>query len=403
MPQLILKVLFYLFFGYCFLSVAYLALLSFSGRFFYRTRKYAKANPPAAKRIAVIVPAYKEDNVILSTVQNLLALDYPRDLYDIHIMADSFQPATLEALKDFPVYVHVVSFTNSTVTKSLNQAFKVIDKVYDIALISDGDNVPARDFLKITNEVFVNGAKAMQGRRVAKNLDTSFAILDACSEAINNHIFRKGSNALGLASPVSGSGMAFEFLMLKRLLSDIEAVGFDKVLQLKILQEGNFIYFINDAVTYDEKVDSSHAFHQQRKRWISTQFVYLRLYFLPSFKQLFKGNFSYFNLVFSNYMILPKGYLFVVLPVLVALSFVVDTSWGLAAIGLWLLFLGSIALAVPRSLVNKQLGNAILSLPKAIFLMLRVLFQLKKADKVFIHTPHTKTQVFNPGETNAVK
>ena len=192
MPQLILKVFFYLFFGYCFLSVAYLALLSFCGKFFYRSRKYTGASPIPVKSIAIIVPAYKEDSVILSTVQNLLQLDYPRELYDIHIMADSFQPATLEALKDYPIYVHVVSFTNSTVTKSLNHAFKIIDKEYDIALISDGDNVPTRDFLKITNEVFLNGAKAMQGRRVAKNLDSSFAILDACSEAINNHIFRQG-------------------------------------------------------------------------------------------------------------------------------------------------------------------------------------------------------------------
>lgn len=403
MPQIILKVAFYLFFGYCFLSVAYLAILSFSGRLFYRSKKYSNSAIPPTKRIAIIVPAYKEDNVILSTAQNLLQLDYPRELYDIHIMADSFQPATLQALAQLPVHVHVVSFTNSTVTKSLNQAFKVIDEVYDIALISDGDNIPCREFLTITNEVFVKGAKAMQGRRVAKNLDTSFAILDACSEAINNHIFRRGSNGLGLASPVSGSGMAFEFSMLKRLLSEIEAVGFDKVLQLKILQEGNFIYFVHDALTYDEKVDSPGAFHQQRKRWISTQFVYLREYFLPSFKQLFKGNVSYFNLVFSNYVILPKGYLFVLLPVLVLVAFLFNTTWGIAATGVWLVFLISIALAVPKTLVNKQLGNAILSLPRALFLMLRVLFHLKKADKVFIHTPHTKTQVFNPGENNGGK
>ena len=43
--------------------------------------------------------------------------------------------------------------------------------------------------LKKVNDAFMNGAKAIQGRRVAR--DTSFAILDSCSEAVNNNIFRK--------------------------------------------------------------------------------------------------------------------------------------------------------------------------------------------------------------------
>lgn len=404
MPYIIFKLIFYAFFGYCFLSVAWLTLLSLSGKYFYKSRKYTNAGLPPSKKIAIIVPAYKEDNVILSTAEHLLALNYPRELYDIHIMADSFQPQTLQALAKLPIYVHEVNFVNRTVTKALNHAFKVIGKPYDVAMISDGDNVPCNDFLQIVNEVFTNGAVAMQGRRVAKNLDSSFAILDACSEGINNHIFRKGPNGLGLSSAVAGSGMAFDFPMLGRLLNSIEAVGFDKVLQLKIMEEGNFIYFVHDAIQYDEKVDSSQAFHNQRKRWISTQFEYLREYFFPAFRQLFKGNVSYFNLVLSNYLILPKGYLFVVLPALVAVSFFVSLPWGLAAAGLLLVFMISIAMAVPKSLVNRQLWTAILSLPKAIFLMVRVLFQMKKTDnKVFIHTTHSKTTVSNLGETNTSK
>ena len=239
-----------------------------------------------------------------------------------------------------------------------------------------------------------------RGEGVAKNLDTPFAILDACSEAINNHILRKGANALGLSSPVSGSGMAFEFSLLKQTLSEIEAVGFDKILQLKLIQQHIFIYYMYDAVTYDEKVDSPHAFRQQRKRWISTQFIYLREFFFPAFRELLKGNISYFNLVFGNYFILPKGYLFVVLPFLVLVSFFMQNPWIIAASGLLLIYLTSMAMALPKALVNKQLWNAILSLPRAIYLMFRVLFELKRADKSFIHTPHYKTQITNPGETD---
>ena len=93
--------------------------------------------------------------------------------------------------------------------------------------------------------------------------------MDGCSEAINNHIFRKGANALGFSSAVIGSGMAFEFSTVKNILSEISAIsGFDKPLQLKIVESGNKIKYLEDALIFDEKIDNPNAFKQQRKRWL---------------------------------------------------------------------------------------------------------------------------------------
>ena len=134
------------------------------------------------------------------------------------------------------------------------QAFGRITEDFDIALICDADNMLAPDFLRRLNDAFAGGAQAVQGRRVAKNLDTSFAILDACSEAINNHIFRKGAYALGLSSSVIGSGMAFEFDRIKAILSEISAVGgFDKILQLSVVERGIRIHYLEDALVLMKK------------------------------------------------------------------------------------------------------------------------------------------------------
>ena len=43
----------------------------------------------------------------------------------------------------------------------------------------------------------------------------------------------------------------------------------------------------------------------------------------------------------------------------------------------------------------RHLWRAILRLPRAVGLMLGTLFQVKKANKTFIHTVHTKTEVSN--------
>jgi cellulose synthase/poly-beta-1,6-N-acetylglucosamine synthase-like glycosyltransferase len=376
--------------------------LSFAGRFFSGkgidelSGDVVASGGLVKRRIAVLVPAYREDGIILSTANNLLGLDYPADRYRVYIIADSFQKETVEQLGRLPLTVLEVSFEKSTKTKSLNEAFARIEASYDIALICDADNMLASNFLNKINVAFARGARALQGRRVAKNLDTSFAILDACSEAINNHIFRKGAYALGLSSSVIGSGMSFEFDTIKKILSEISAVGgFDKILQLSVVERGIRIHYLEDALVFDEKVDSSHAFEQQRKRWVSSQFIYLKRFFGPACRRLLKGQFSYFNLAVANNLVLPRAFLFVLLPLLVLLGFFIQPVWGIAAIGLGLLYLSCLMMGVPGNMVNKDLLVAVLQLPKAVAVMVGTLFQIRKANKTFIHTVHTKTEVSN--------
>ena len=384
-----------IFFWYCTFSVLYLFVFALAGKFAYRRRPFIKT--AAAARIAVLVPAYKEDGIILPTAQNLLKLDYPADRFDIFIIADSFQPATIERLSMLPLRVLEVAFEKSTKTKALNEAFRRIDPGYDLALICDADNILARDFLKQVDSAFQQGASAVQGQRVAKNLDSSFAILDACSEGINNTIFRKGANALGLSSAVIGSGMAFRYGEVKSVLGGIDAVGgFDKPLQLEIVAQGAKIEFREQALVFDEKVESSEAFSQQRKRWVSSQFIYLKRYFIPAMKQLARGNLSYFNLAVMNNIILPRAFLLLLFPVLSVACYFFSGEFFIPFLLAWALYLLTLAISVPAALVNKDLFQALLRLPGAVLTMVLTVFQIKKANKTFIHTVHTKTEVSNP-------
>lgn len=396
MTHTLTHLLFITVFCYLTLSVLYLFILSLCGRLFAKRKISQKTNNGPAKRIAILVPAYREDEIILSTAHNLLELDYPRDLFDIYIIADSFHPRTLSQLRTLPIQVLEVSFDKSTKARSLNEAFRRIGRRYDIALISDSDNLLAPDFLQKVNIAFLDGDRAVQGRRVAKNLDTSFAILDACSEAINNHIFRKGTNAIGLSSAVCGSGMAFEYDLVKRVLEEIDAVGgFDKVLQLKLLKQGIFIRYLDNALVYDEKVDSPDAFSRQRKRWLASQSIYARKFFFPAFRELFKGNVSFFNLAIANYCLLPRSFLLLCLPILTLAGFALSQAWGIASMIVWIVFGVSLYIALPRVLINGDLLRAVSNLPKAISLMLGATLHAKKTDKAFIHTRHTRKDITN--------
>src|ERR1700760_1527376 len=99
--------LFYFLFFYFAITVFYLFSLSVGGRLF--SGRLARSAPAPGSfgtmRIAILVPAYKEDGIIVSTARSHLELDYPRELYDVYILADSFQETTLEQLGLLPVEV----------------------------------------------------------------------------------------------------------------------------------------------------------------------------------------------------------------------------------------------------------------------------------------------------------
>lgn len=391
----ILIILFLIILIYCTFSVLYLFVFAIASNFSKKIKAAATYLP--LKRIAVLVPAYKEDGIILTTAQNILNQDYPAELFDVYIIADSFKNSTIESLEKFRVNVVKVVFKNSSKTKALNECFKNISRYYDLALICDADNMLAAGFLKNINDAFLNGAEAVQGRRVAKNMDSSFAVLDSCSEAVNNNIFRKGANALGLSSSVIGSGMAFEFNILRNALSQISAIsGFDKPLQLKIVESGIKIEYLEDALIFDEKVDGPDAFKQQRKRWLLSQFIYLKEYFFKGCTQLLKGNLSYFNLAVANNIVPPRAFLIAGLPVLCVAAYFIQLPLLYATVLLLAIYITSLIIAIPAELKNRELLNALLHLPKAITLMIGNLFRMKKAKNVFIHTIHTKNEITNP-------
>ena len=379
------------------LSVGYLLLFNLAGKYRYTNHWTGNSTAPDTfRRIAVLVPAYKEDGIIMATAENLLSQDYPATAFDVHILADSLERGTIDKLQSLPLFVWEVSFRKSTKARSLNAFFARNRHPYDLALICDADNMLDPLFLQKINRAFDLGARAVQGRRVAKNMDTPFAILDACSEAINNHIFRKGANGLGLSSSVIGSGMAFDYKMLRGILESIDAVGgFDKPLQLKVVAAGAPIQYLDDAIVFDEKIDNSAAFQNQRRRWLSSQYVYLLQSFFPGWKQLFRGNVSYFNLAVGNNLVPPRALLLGALPLVTVGAFFIDPVLGFCGLALWVLYACTLLMSVPKSLFGKDLNRALLRLPGAIAMMAANLLHLRSANKTFIHTLHTRTTISN--------
>ena len=223
------------------------------------------------------------------------------------------------------------------------------------------------------------------------------AILDAISEEVNNQIFRKGHRALGLSSALIGSGMAFDYHFFKTTMAKVNAIGgFDKELELKLLRNKNKIEYLHEAKVLDEKVQKSEVFANQRKRWLSAQFVYFRRFAISGIKELMlRGNLDFADKVYqmiSPPRILLLGFvgiftlLYFTLDVFMQIesTFIPPGYWYITAI----LTFAAFILAIPKTFYNRNTLYAILTLPKAFGVMFLSLFKLKGANKKFIHTQH---------------
>lgn len=378
--------------GYLTVNVFYLFVSAVAGRFGRADDVPITVAVDQLRRIAVLIPAYKEDAVILGSVVTNLQQSYPANLYDLIVIADSFQPETLTKLSQYPIKVLPVQFEQSTVQKSISYALNALpENTYAIVLISDADNHMAPDFLMRINQAFRQGWKAVQGHRTAKNTNTSVAVFDAINEEINNNIFRGGQRALGLSASLIGSGMAFEPTIMKQALQQIQTVGgYDKELEMLLAVAGIKIGYLQNAVILDEKVQNIAVFQRQRTRWVAAQLYFIKAYFKIGIQQLFKGNWQAFNTLIKS-LLLPRMILLAVLCLLAVVSLLGTVSFQVFALGLLGLLLCSLIISVPASLYHKIKGRDFVVLPSLIFGMFRSLVNYKQAGKKFLHTPHAET------------
>ena len=344
-------------------------------------------------KIAVLIPAYKEDGVIVDSAIKALNQVYPPTMYCIYVIADSLQKETIKALKELPIKVIEVSFDKSTKAKALNTAFDQIDSSYQIAVILDADNVMEVNFLQKINNAYNSGYSAMQGHRVAKNHDTKLATLDAVSEEINNSIFRSGHRALGLSSALIGSGMAFDYPLIKSEMAQIDAIGgFDKELELRLLKQRLTIGYLEDAYVYDEKASAEEAFTNQRTRWIAAQIRYGINSFGDALIQLFtKLNVDYFDKSLQ-FLLPPRLILLGVNTILALVLTVLQQELWLPMLGIWASLIIALALAIPKKYWNAEMLKACFRLPKTFWLMIKAFAGFKKAKTNFLHTPHQSVQ-----------
>ena len=336
-------------------------------------------------KFLILYPAYKEDRVIIHAVENFLLQDYPKTHYTVAVISDHMHPETNEYLRQLPISLLEPVFEKSSKAKAMQYAINKVKGDFDQVVVLDADNVVRPDFLSQLN-ILCTVYDAIQCHRCAKNADNDVAVLDGASEEINNTIFRKAHNRLGLSSALIGSGMCFSYELFRKNVFQLSTAGEDREMEALLLHQEVYIKYAPEIHVFDEKVSNQDNFQRQRMRWMTAQ-VQSLLSNLPKIPgAIIHGKINFVDKTIQQALI-PRSILIVLLAGISILMTIFMPTWCEKWWTLFALLAVSLFIALPRQLRFQSLAK-VLAIPGLVLRMFKNLLHIDRKNTDFIHTQH---------------
>jgi len=180
--------------------------------------------PPQAtgsptKRVTVLVPAHDEEALIGRCVESLNAQSYPRELYEVVVIADNCTDDTAEVARKAGAAVLVRSEPEA---RGKGRALRwAIDRLLarewppDAVAVVDADSVAAPGFLETLIRPLEDGALAAQGESLLFDDGSAAAAFRAGAFLLVNRVRPAGRAVLGLPCNLQGNGMLFSTGVLR--------------------------------------------------------------------------------------------------------------------------------------------------------------------------------------------
>jgi cellulose synthase/poly-beta-1,6-N-acetylglucosamine synthase-like glycosyltransferase len=335
---------------------------------------------------AIIVTAYEQTALLPAVVESLLKVNYSN--YLIYVVADKCDISDLNFNSDKVVLLRPESILASN-TRSHLYAIANFKRAHEILTIIDSDNLTDPEYINELNQYFNAGYTAVQGIREAKNLNTTYACLDAARDIYYHFYDGEVLFELGSSATLSGSGMAFTTALYKSCFDDLDitGAGFDKVLQAQILKKNGRIAFAKRAIVYDEKTTNPVQLVNQRSRWINTWFKYFGFGF-----QILRLGISRMNLnqfLFGIILLRPPLFIFILLSLVCAMVNVfINPIYTLIWIGAFCAFALSFYFSLRKHGTDPKIYKSLLNIPKFIYFQLLSLVYAKQANQRSVATKH---------------
>jgi glycosyltransferase involved in cell wall biosynthesis len=273
-------------------------------------------NSNKSYKFGIIVTAHRETKFLPPIIDSILRQTYQN--FEVYIVADDCDITGLR-FNDPRVHLFKPEVALNTNTKSIQYAIDRFSPGTEVLIIFDPDNLLHPDFLKVMNNYYNAGYKAVQANLNPKSISGMYEQMDNAGATFYSFIDRTARTALGLSVNMWGCGVSVltEVYLNIKYNDKSNMGGFDKHMQAEIVQHVPMIAYAPEAIFFDEKVSDAKNLESQRVRWINAYFK-----FIPEGLKVMLNGFlnRNINVAFFGYNLIRPPYF---LEILIAFLFIV--------------------------------------------------------------------------------
>lgn len=253
----------------CMLTMCVSYLLALAGVYFFVPDARIPRVPPG-KRFSVLIPAHNEELIIATSLQSWLQVDYPKEKFQLHVIADNCTDRTIEIARGLGAFVwDRQDYANRGKGQALAWALQTVDLARaDTVVIVDADTTVDPDYLKIMNDRLVRGGKVIQGYDGVMNpYESAMTCLMQVTNVMKNLLFNYAKSKLGLSVQLMGTGMCLDKEVLKQIGWKAFSIGEDGEQFAHLAKAGIQVEFEPRAKVFAQEASSFGQAYTQRVRW----------------------------------------------------------------------------------------------------------------------------------------
>lgn len=234
---------------------------------------------------AVVICAHNEAAVIAKLLNSLRQQQYPKEHYQVFLLADHCTDGTAQAGRQFSELVVYErndgprSGKGAVLQWGLAKIKKQYGNRFEHVVVFDADNIAAPNFLQKMNETFAQGAKLVMGNRQALNPYASvISGWYTLYWQTVDILYCKPRSNLGFSAILSGTGFGFAWELLGEEGWQTATITEDIEFSMQQNLKGIFAVYQEEAHFYDEQPTNITTLLSQLRRWCTGNYQIFSLY-----------------------------------------------------------------------------------------------------------------------------
>ena len=334
--------------------VCYLLVLTIAACLASRRTPTSEQAP--SHRFVVMIPAHNEERLLPELLNSLKRLDYPADLYSVHVVADNCTDQTAALARRMGTHVYE---RNDLDRRGKPYALRwLFDRMwesgepYDAVLILDADSVVSENFLAVMDARLARGERAIQAYYGVRQPERSWsASMRAIALSAIHYVRPMGRMLLGGSAGLKGNGVVFTADITRRYHWPVSLTE-DVEYHMTLLLGGERVTFAPDAIVLAEMPGTLADSRTQNVRWERGRLQVLRQYVPLLLSKALKQR-SFLLLDAAIEQMIPPFSVIVAITLLCLLAGLIVSSYQLIVLSV-LVLVGEAAYVLAGPLVTRS-------------------------------------------------